>query len=125
MSNVECIENTGNWFVASVVLLSNRTPSLGDVWENTYLVKAENFSAAFDKAQKIALEDVQGRKQTESEVDPVSWRVVGVSELLPIFEDIADGCELMWADHGMLPNSDAQRLVKTEEELRSINPYVD
>ena len=42
---------------------------------------------------------------------------VGIGELLPIYEDIEDGAEIMWTDYGNISNRRAERFVKNKKEL--------
>ena len=45
------------------------------------------------------------------------WRFVGISQLLPIYEEIEDGAEIMWEDHGRLPTKRIKHLVKSKKQL--------
>ncbi len=68
------------------------------VWENTVLVKAASPEEAFDKVASIGREQhTEPYKGGEDGVE-VQWRFEGVVEILPVYEEIEDGCELMWAE---------------------------
>lgn len=43
---------------------------------------------------------------------PVRWVFEGVSELLPVYEKIEDGAEIMWAQHSPRMLRTLRRLVK-------------
>jgi len=44
------------------------------------------------------------------------WRFVGLWDLLPVYEELADGNELFWTDHGMLAADTARRRCLTRAE---------
>ena len=81
------------------------------VYENTMLVEAANRDQAFRKATRMC-----------KEVHPVEtvggeWRFAGISMLLPIYETIEDGAELLWKDRGEMTVEKIQKLVKSKMEL--------
>jgi len=68
------------------------------VWENTVLVRAENLEEAYDKVVAIGLLETEPYKGgPKGEVD-VQWVFEGVIDLLPIYEELEDGAEIMWAE---------------------------
>ena len=66
-------------------------------WENTVLIRAQNIDEAYDKLVKIGQEHTEPYKGGPDGVD-VQWVFEGVIELLPIYEEIEDGAEIMWAE---------------------------
>ena len=66
-------------------------------WENTVLVKAKNLEEAFEKIEKIAKSDTEPYKGGPQGV-PVQWIYEGITELLPIYEELEDGAEIMWCE---------------------------
>ncbi|NTV15166.1 MAG: DUF4288 domain-containing protein [Desulfobulbaceae bacterium] len=66
-------------------------------WENTVIVKAKNIDQAFKKIEKIAKSDTKPYKGGPEGV-PVQWVYEGITELLPIFEELEDGAEIMWCE---------------------------
>src|SRR5262245_1882031 len=66
------------------------------VWENTVLVKAKSLNEAHRKIVKL------GRSTRPYKGGPnavsVQWLFEGVVELLPVYEEIEDGAEIMWAE---------------------------
>ena len=94
------------WYVASYLL---RFVELNDdgnddlenqftVWENTILVQAENINEAYDKVEeeaKLATDPYKGG----SEGVPVQWLYEGISELLPVYDKIEDGVEIMFGEY--------------------------
>lgn len=67
-------------------------------WENTVIVKAKDLDEAYDKLVAIAKETTHPYKG-DSKGTPVQWIFEGVTELLPIYEDLEDGSEIMWTEH--------------------------
>jgi len=45
------------------------------------------------------------------------WRFAGISMLLPVYEKIEDGVEILWTDRGRLPVKSIKRLVKAKRQL--------
>jgi hypothetical protein len=68
------------------------------MWENTVLVKARNLREAYRKVVKIGKGHTAPYKGGPDAVD-VRWLFEGVVELLPVYEEIEDGAEIMWAEH--------------------------
>lgn len=94
------------WYIASYII---RFVELGEdsnddperkflTWENTILVKAADLDEAYGKTIMVAGQATKPYKGGPAGID-VQWVFEGVSELLPIYEDIEDGCEVMWAEY--------------------------
>ena len=81
------------------------------VWENTRLLRAKNRKKAYKKAMKLC------RAGHPSKTDGGEWRSAGISMLLPVYEEIEDGAEILWTDHGLMTVGKIQKLVKTKDEL--------
>lgn len=80
-------------------------------WENTVIVKARNAGHAFDKVSAVA------RRQTRpyrggTEGVKVQWLFEGITDLLPIYERLTDGAEIMWAEHRRSSLSGIRRRTK-------------
>ena len=94
------------WYVARYLLrfVELQDPNNEDlekrflVWENTVLVRANNLDEAYEKTRGIAEEHTEPYKGGAEGV-PVRWVYEGVSELLPIYEEIADGAEIMFSEY--------------------------
>ena len=67
-------------------------------WENTVIVKASNLNQAYDKIAKIAISETKPYKGGSKGI-LVQWVFEGITELLPIYEKLEDGSEIMWAEH--------------------------
>jgi hypothetical protein len=67
-------------------------------WENTVIVKADSMEEAFLKIEIIAKEEEEPYKGGPQGI-PVQWVYEGITELLPIYEELSDGAEVMWGEH--------------------------
>ncbi len=86
-------------------------------WENTVLVKAANLEEAFAKVEKLGIEHAEPYKGAETGVD-VQWEYIGIIDLLPIYEELEDGSEIMWASNNPRKLKNIQSLVKDIDDLR-------
>lgn len=87
------------------------------VWENTIILQAEDREAAYSKAMRFASDNQARFDDGNADGRKGHWFLVGLSSLLAIHEEIADGAEVLWTDHGIMSLRDARRLVKHKEEL--------
>jgi hypothetical protein len=67
-------------------------------WENTVIVKANDLDEAYKKVEAIGKSETKPYKGGPKGI-PVQWVYVGITELLPIYEEIEDGAEIMWGKH--------------------------
>jgi hypothetical protein len=58
-----------------------------------------------------------GRVGHPSKTNGGEWRFVGLSMLLPVYEDIEDGAEVLWTDRGPLSVKRIKKLVKSKRQL--------
>jgi len=94
------------WYVSSYVLrfVELAWKHLNDpeerfvAWENTVLVKARNLSHAYEKTVAIAKSHTKPYKGGPKGV-AVRWVFEGVTEILPVYEQIDDGAEIVWAEY--------------------------
>ena len=85
-------------------------------WENTVLVKARSLEHAYAKVTKL------GRAQTRPyrggpKGFPVRWIYLGVTDLLPVYETLRDGAEIMWTERSPMTVKTLRRLVKSKRTL--------
>lgn len=69
-------------------------------WENTVLVRAKTLDNAYRKVVEIGnahTEPYKGGPDAKTAVD-VQWLFEGIIELLPVYEEIEDGAEIMWGE---------------------------
>lgn len=86
-------------------------------WENTIIVKAKNMDEAYDKIVENAKLGTDVYEGGPDKV-PVQWVFEGVTELLPIYEELEDGSEVMWAEHNPRKLKNLRRRVKNKDEFK-------
>ena len=86
-------------------------------WENTILIKAPNREVAYRKAV------VRGRLSHGNEgVNSSSgrkgaWRFEGLTGLLPVYEELEDGAEILWQEHAGVTVRKIRSRIKQKHEL--------
>jgi hypothetical protein len=115
----------GNWYIVEIIekcepVDRNERQDLRRVttWGNHHLIKADSPEKAYDKAVKLGKESEY--IFTNSDKIQMEWIFVGIGELLPIYEDIEDGAELMWTDYGFISNRRTMRMTYDKKELMEI-----
>ena len=112
------------WYVASYVLrfveLDRADKDDPDArfltWENTILVQAADLDEAYDKTVEIAMQHTSPYKGGQDRVD-VQWLFEGITELLPIYEELKDGAEIMWAERHPRKLKTIQRWIRGKGEF--------
>ncbi|MDB5803986.1 MAG: hypothetical protein JWN73_1308 [Betaproteobacteria bacterium] len=112
------------WYVVSYLLRfveladkDNENPEKRFLaWENTVLVKARNLDEAYTKGAKIARAETKQYRGGPSGV-PVRWIFEGVTTILPIYEKLADGAEIMWGEHAPRKLKTLRRMVKKKGDF--------
>ena len=118
-------ESPTGWYVGSYLLRFVELAEAGNddlekrftSWENTALIQAANFDEAYEKLVAVARGNSQPYKGGPKGVD-VQWVFEGVTELLPIYEPLADGSEIMWANNRPTKLKNIRARVKGKGELR-------
>ena len=93
------------WYVGSYLLRFIELEEDGNfddekqflTWENTRLIKADNLDDAYDKLEKMAKEETEPYKGGPDGVD-VQWIYEGITDLLPIYDELEDGAELFFSE---------------------------
>jgi hypothetical protein len=83
-------------------------------WENTILVKASGIDEAYDKAVTFGLENTSPYKGGPAGVD-VQWVFEGILDLLPIYEELADGSEVAWGEYTRALKTIRRRAISKDE----------
>ena len=112
------------WYVASYLLRfielaeqENEDPERRFItWENTIVLKATDLDEAYDKVVRIAMDYTDPYKGGPEGID-VQWIFEGVTDLIPIYEEIEDGSEIMWADHAPRKLKNIRRRVRKKGEF--------
>lgn len=85
-------------------------------WENTILLQAPDREAAYAKAISLA-------SQYSPEFDDISrnrkghWVFEGLTSLLPIYDELEDGAEILWVEHQDRTVGEIRSWVKRKEQL--------
>ncbi len=114
-----------DWYVASYLIRfteikdpNNEDPEEMFIsWENTIIVRATDLDEAYDKAVKIAIEATEPYLGGP-DATPVQWVFEGITELLPIYEELDDGAEIMWAKYRPRKLKNLQKQVRKRNEFR-------
>lgn len=87
------------------------------VWENRILVRASNP----DEALKRTRERLEDAETEYLNTDGVLLRdtVVGLTGLIPIYDELEDGNEIEWLDHTGETISEMEKRVVNESELEA------
>lgn len=111
-----------NWYIVELIekcepVIRNENQDLRRVstWGNFHIVKAETPKIAYEKAVKIG-KDAEFKFINSDKLE-MEWIFVGIGNLIPIYEDIQDGSEIMWEDYGFISNRRAERFALSEKEL--------
>ncbi|MPM16376.1 hypothetical protein SDC9_62755 [bioreactor metagenome] len=78
-------------------------------WENSILVRATTMDEAYEKGVRMAREATKPYKGGPAGV-LVQWKLVGVTDVLPIYEELVDGAEIAWTER-------APRLLKNLKKM--------
>jgi hypothetical protein len=113
------------WYLGSYLLrfMELDDPRLNDPdrrflsWENTVLVRGDSWKEAFRKTEKIGRGHTQKYKGGVKGV-PVKWEYVGVTQVLPIYEEIADGAEIAFTQRGPRTLRSLKELTTTIKGVR-------
>lgn len=82
-------------------------------WENTVIIKARNREEAYRKAERIGRLGEGGGYGTTNGI----FRYEGLTSLLPIYEEVADGAEILWKAYSNRSVKKIKSLVKAKHEL--------
>ena len=86
-------------------------------WENTVIVKAGSLNEAYEKIVQIGKEDSVPYKGGP-DGKPVQWVFEGITDLLPIYEELKDGAEIMWGEHCPKKLKNLRKRVRTCNEFK-------
>ena len=83
------------WWIAGL-LERHHKPEGTIFWNNYRLIRASHWREAFSKAVAIGLDNVESGQRAFGQL----WEFVGVSDLVPIYEEFEDGAEILWQEFG-------------------------
>lgn len=116
---------TGWWiasYVERAVWNGNRDSenSRCTAWENTIIFKAKNRTSAYKKAVELGssnnstFSDRSGEKTGR-------WKFEGLTSLLPIYEPLEDGAEILWRDYSGKSLKSVRAMVKKKRNLEAFD----
>ncbi|HEY5550684.1 MAG TPA: DUF4288 domain-containing protein [Opitutaceae bacterium] len=89
------------------------------VWVNIHLIKASSANEAYSKALKKGKEH-NARYRAGKDARPARWVFRGIRQLMPIYEKIADGAEIMFETHEGLTPASVKKMVRPRNRLFAI-----
>ena len=85
-------------------------------WENTILLKAKDRERAYKKAVAIGKRR-SGGQGWNSEGRKGVWKFEGLTHLLPVYDQIEDGAEILWTSHENVAVKTVRALVRARKDL--------
>lgn len=112
------------WYVGSYILRfiqltadDNQNPEHRfTTWENTVIVKANSLGEAYDKVTQIAAKETTPYQGGPNGID-VQWIFEGITDLLPIYEELQDGAEIMWTNNAPRKLKNIRKQIKQKSDL--------
>jgi hypothetical protein len=104
------------WFIA-IVIEELRIVETGNnvVWKNFHLVRADNPETAYQKALKIGNELQNEYKNPENQTVRSIFR--GIAELLPVYEELEDGAEILYESEENVSEEQIRLMTPSKDEL--------
>jgi hypothetical protein len=90
-------------------------------WRNTIIIKARNRDEAFRKAEKIVRLSESNGYYRNTDGQKVRWRYEGLTMLLPIYEELEDGAEILWETHENVTVKKLKSWVKGKRDLEAFD----
>ena len=109
----------GSYIIRFIELNENSNDDLEKkflAWENTKIIKASSLDEAYDKLVKEAQSETEPYKGGKEGV-PVQWVFEGVTELLPIYEELGDGAEIMYREYNPTKLKNLRKRVKEKSDI--------
>ena len=86
-------------------------------WENTVIVKADTLESAYSKIEKIDKAESKPYRGGLNGIR-VRWEYLGVTELVPIQEELKDGAEIAWTERKPRTLRVLKSLVRSKHQLK-------
>lgn len=87
-------------------------------WVNTILIQAHDREEAYRKALEYGSYS-EGSEAWDDTGRKGCWRFEGIATLLPIYDQLEDGAELLWEEHENRSVKTVQSWVRQKEELET------
>jgi hypothetical protein len=85
-------------------------------WENMILVKASTPAQAYRRAVQLAKKG-GNLPWTNSRGEDGKLIFEGLTQLLPVYDELEDGAEICWTDHANTSVQKVKRMIKKKTEL--------
>lgn len=106
----------GRWFVAMLVQELRVAGVRGNVvWRNFHLIRANSPEVAYRKANRIGKSF--GSEYRNSERKTVRSVFRGISELVPIYEELIDGAEILFESRENLTDRQIRAMIGAKNKL--------
>jgi uncharacterized protein DUF4288 len=86
-------------------------------WENTIILRADDRQAAYAKAIRLGQENAGGEMREVATGRKGTWVFEGLTQLLPIHDELEDGAEILWTEHQGRSVRSVKSLVRTKRQL--------
>lgn len=95
-------------------------------WENTILIQASDRDLAYEKAISLASDNESTFSDEKGRTG--HWVFEGLISLLPIYDELRDGAELVWEEHRNRTLKKVRSWIRQKHELEAFDdtpPYWD
>ncbi len=93
-------------------------------WENTIIVRARDRNQAYAKAVEIGRQNAGGEMHEETGQRKGTWVFEGVTELLPVYDELEDGAEILWTEHRDRTVRTVKSWVRSKSQLAAFHDVV-
>ena len=90
-------------------------------WENTILVRAEGREEAYRKAMAFGRIGDGSEGHDSGTRRRGAWRFEGLTSLVPIYEKIEDGAEILWREYKGRTVKKIKNRVRSKKELEAFD----
>jgi uncharacterized protein DUF4288 len=117
----------GWWIASYIVRFEYEDENKGDLnrrclaWENTIIIKAKNREQAYRKATKIGQGSNDNEGYNAANGRKGKWKYEGLTSLIPIYEELEDGAEIIWKEHQNRSVKKIKSWVKSKELLEAFD----
>jgi Domain of unknown function (DUF4288) len=114
------------WWVATYIERAawDDEPNPGDLsrclaWENTVIFQAPDREAAYAKALVLGAQNSSRFADSTKEGRSGHWVFEGLTSLLPIYDELKDGTEILWTEHRNRTVGKIRSWVRRKEDLEA------
>lgn len=114
---------TGMWVASFIMCLETKGEARANprrrclAWENTIILAANGREQAYEKALRVGRSEADGVWYKTADGGRARWVFEGLTDLLPVYDNLADGSELFYRAHHGRSVQTIKSLVKTKRTL--------